>query len=159
MSDNRYPPQETRLTATTGPAAPLRNRRTAHPVDHVDPRYADLADRRLAVTLSKEDFDADPMERITCRTHRRWLHHCISSPLHVIVVSGHRWCRACSRPLTVSVDELAGDVSFSCPECGDAPASRATRQLVRACRASLAAAQDDGLRYPGLSAPERRSAL
>lgn len=28
------------------------------------------------------------------------------------------------------------------PSCGDTPATRATRQLVRACRASLAATHD-----------------
>lgn len=160
MSDNRYQPQHPRPAVATG-VAPLRNRRDRHtlrPADHIDPRYADISDRRLAITLSQEDFDEDhdrdPMERITCRTHRRWLHQCVSSPLHVIIVTGHRWCRSCSQTLTVVVDELAGDVSFSCPGCGEAPPSRATRQLIRACRASLAAAHDDGLAYPGLSTPE-----
>ncbi|QXV56457.1 hypothetical protein CVV72_05120 [Amycolatopsis sp. TNS106] len=124
-------------------------------------RYADLKDRRLALTLSREDLeeehDRDPLERITCRTHRRWLHQCVSSPLHVIIVTGHRWCRSCSLALSVAVDELAGDVTFSCPGCGRAAPTRATRQLIRACRASLAAAHDDGLAYPGLSAPEPRA--
>jgi len=131
---------------------PLVERRNRHdrlvlrPHDHIDDCYADLADRRLAIALSAEDeaeeAGLDPMERITCRTHRRWLHHCVSSPLHVIVVSGHRWCRPCRRALDVAVDHLTGDVSLRCPKCGPVRPTRATRQVIRACRASLAAAQD-----------------
>ncbi|MFD8496031.1 hypothetical protein [Amycolatopsis sp. NPDC059657] len=125
-----------------------RDRLALHPADHVDARYADLADRRLAITLSTEDRDEenglDPMERTTCRTHRRWLHQCVSSPLHVIIVTGHRWCRDCECALTVAVDQLAGDVSLNCPRCHRAPDNRATRQVIRAVRASLAAAADPG---------------
>jgi hypothetical protein len=112
-----------------------------------DDRYADLADRRLAATLSTEDTaeDAgglDPLERITCYTHRRWLHHCVSSPLHVLIVTGHRWCRRCSCAVNVAIDELTGDVALTCPRCHEMPRSAANRQLVRCCRASLAAAHD-----------------
>jgi hypothetical protein len=113
----------------------------------VDPRYADLSDRHLARTLSTEDRSEvegglDPLERITCWTHRRWLHQCVSSPLHVIQVTGHRWCRDCSCPVSVAVDELIGDIRLTCPRCGHTPDTRATRQTVRACRASLAAAAE-----------------
>ncbi len=116
-------------------------------VPAADERYADLADRRLAAALSTEDAaedagDLDPLERTTCYTHRRWLHHCVSSPLHVIVVTGHRWCRRCSCAVNVAIDELTGDVALTCPRCHEPPAGAANRQLVRCCRASLAAAQD-----------------
>ncbi len=80
---------------------------------------ATITDRRLAITLTTEDRaeedSLNPLERITCRTHRRWLHDC------------------------VAIDQLAGDVSVHCPSCGE---TTATRRLVRACRASLAAAHD-----------------
>jgi len=113
----------------------------------VHERYADLADRRLAAALSTEDVaeerGMDPLERATCWTHRRWLHHCVSSPLHVIIVTGHRWCRRCMCAVNVAVDQLTGDVALSCPKCHEAPANAANRQLVRCCRASLAAAHDD----------------
>ena len=105
----------------------------------IDPRYADLRDRGLAVRLSTEDIasdaGADPLERATCRLHRRRLHHCVSSPQHVIAVTGHRWCRTCACAVGIAVDELTGDVRLTCPRCHEAPDSRATRQLVRACRA------------------------
>ncbi|MGW4592730.1 hypothetical protein ACWEKJ_35895 [Amycolatopsis thermoflava] len=109
-------------------------------------RYPDLADRRLAAAMTAED-DAedrglDPFERTTCRTHRRWLHQCVASPQHVVVVTGHRWCRDCACALTVLVDELTGDVRLTCPRCRTTPDNRVTRQLVRACRGSLAAAAE-----------------
>lgn len=108
-------------------------------------RYADLADGRLASALSTEDlaeFDGlDPFARATCHTHRRWLHQCIASPLHVIPVSGHRWCRRCSCAVTVAVDELARDLTLTCPRCGATPPGLANQQIVLACRASLAAAR------------------
>jgi len=117
-------------------------------VPAADERYADLADRRLATALSTEDAaeeagSLDPLERSTCYTHRRWLHHCVSSPLHVIVVTGHRWCRRCSCAVNVSIDQLTGDVALTCPRCHEMPRGAANRQLVRCCRASLAAAHDD----------------
>ena len=134
---------------TSEALAPRRNRRdrlALRPADHVDPRDADVADRRLALALTAEDWSEedglDPLERTTCRTHRRWLHDCVASPLHVLVVTGTRWCRRCERALDVAIDHVAGDVSLRCPSCGETPANRATRQIVRACRASLAAATD-----------------
>ncbi|WP_245645951.1 hypothetical protein [Pseudonocardia acaciae] len=114
-----------------------------------------LADGRLAATLAAEDEaeDAglDPLERITCRTHRRWLHHCISSPVHVIVVTGHRWCRSCQAEASVAVDELTGDVRVTCTRCGRVPVGRATRQIIRTCTASLAAALDQRRPMPPVS--------
>lgn len=108
-------------------------------------RYADLRDRVLAEALAAEDAaerdDLDPLERLTCRTHRRWVHQCVHSAQHVIVVTGHRWCRDCEHPADVAVDELTWAVSVSCPKCGLAPSGQATRQIVRTCRASMAAAR------------------
>jgi hypothetical protein len=108
-------------------------------------RYADVRDRRLAVMLAEEDaaeeLGLNPLERISCRLHRRWLHHCVHSPDHVIKVTGHRWCHHCSSPASVGVDELTGDVLVRCGTCREVPRGAATQQLVRACRASLAAAQ------------------
>jgi hypothetical protein len=113
------------------PLAARRNRRdrlVLRPAGFVAPRYADVADRRLATALTAEDRSEedglDPLERVTCRTHRRWLHDCVSSPLHVVIVTGTRWCRKCECALNVAIDQLAGDVA------------------VRACRASLATASD-----------------
>jgi hypothetical protein len=112
----------------------------------IDPRYADLRDQNLAAALTREgreeQVDLDPLERTTCWHHRRWLHQCVSSPLHVIAVTGHRWCRDCSCAVSVSVDELSGAVRLICPRCRRTPDNRATRQLTRACRASLAAAAE-----------------
>lgn len=112
----------------------------------VHPRYADLRDRRLAVALSTEDSleadGLDPLERTTCWTHRRWLHQCVSSPLHVIQVTGHRWCRNCACAVSVAVDELIGDLRLECPRCHRMPDTRASRQILRACRASLAASTE-----------------
>ncbi|MEU4524689.1 hypothetical protein AB0F52_38970 [Amycolatopsis sp. NPDC024027] len=135
--------------ATAEPTSARRNRRdrlALRPAGCIDPRYADVADRHLARTLTAEDQSEedglDPLERVTCRTHRRWLHDCVASPLHVVIITGTRWCRACECALNVAIDQLAGDVTVRCPSCGDTPATRATRQLVRACRTSLAAAYD-----------------
>lgn len=116
-------------------------------VEDIDPRYAELRDRRLAAALSTEDRaeaedNMDPLERTTCRTHRRWLHQCITSPLHVIQITGHRWCHDCSCAVTVAVDELIGDIRLTCPRCGHTPDTRATRQIMRTCQASFAAATD-----------------
>jgi len=135
--------------ATAEPTSPRRNRHdrlALCPADFVGPRYADVTDQRLALRLTTEDRSEEdglnPLERITCRTHRRWLHDCVASPLHVVVITGTRWCRACQCALNVAIDQLAGDVSVLCPSCGETPATHAARQLVRACRASLAAAHD-----------------
>jgi hypothetical protein len=108
-------------------------------------RYSDVPDRALAATLAAEDAaehnGLSPFERITCRTHRRWVHECVASPMHVVVVSGHRWCRDCHATAMVSVDQLLGTVKVLCPRCWRVPAGMATAQIVRTCRASLAAAR------------------
>lgn len=108
--------------------------------------YAGVRDSKLAAVLAAED-DAeetgfDPLERVTCRVHRRWLHQCVHSQAHVIAVTGHRWCRDCECPASVSVDELTGTVTVHCRRCLRTPDSPATRQIVRCCRASIATAQD-----------------
>jgi hypothetical protein len=109
--------------------------------------YVNVRHRQLENILLAEDHaedgGLDPFERISCRVHRRWLHTCISSPVHVVQVSGHRWCRACSAPASVAVDELTGDVRVVCPRCGRPPSGRATQQIIRTCKASLAAAFAD----------------
>jgi hypothetical protein len=148
--DSQHSPRGFAPAATAEPTSEStrRNRRdrlALRPADFVDPRY-DVSDRRLALALTAEDRSEedglDPLERVTCRTHRRWLHDCGSSPLHVVIVTGTRWCRKCECALNVAIDQLAGDVAVRCPSCGETPATRATRQLVRACRASLATAAD-----------------
>ncbi|MET8764893.1 hypothetical protein [Lentzea sp. NPDC004782] len=110
-----------------------------------DQRYAGVRDRALAAMLAEEDaaeeLGLNPLERVSCRLHRRWLHHCVHSADHVIKVTGHRWCRDCSSAASVGVDELTGDVVVRCETCRRTPDTSATRQIVRACRASLSAAQ------------------
>lgn len=100
-------------------------------------------DTSLAVRLAVEDraelAGRLPVDsRVTCAVHRRWMHHCVSSPVHVNQVTGHRWCRSCSEALTVAVDELNRTVAMSCPTCGDGHNSASDR-LVVACLGSLAA--------------------
>ncbi len=132
------------------PAAPRRHLsavRQRSELAGFSERYADLADRRLADVLSAEDAAEEhsglsPHERLTCHTHRRWAHQCISSPLHVIVVTGHRWCRQCERQASVAIDELTGSVSVTCDRCHQTPDNAATRQIIRTCTASLATAKD-----------------
>jgi hypothetical protein len=50
--------------------------------------------RRLAAVLHQEDLaeraGLSPFDRITCPLHRRWLHQCIASPVHVVPIAGHR---------------------------------------------------------------------
>src|SRR5690349_19122737 len=79
-----------------------------HDADDDDARYDRVRDRRLAAMLAAEDRaeDAglDPFERISCRIHLRWLHHCIHSAVHVVQVSGYRWCRSCQSHAVVAVD-------------------------------------------------------
>jgi hypothetical protein len=80
------------------------------------------------------------------------LHQCVSSPMRVLTRARRRLhrapvvpdlrCRTCAAPAAVAVDEWLGDVRVTCTRCGTAPSGRATRQLIRACMASLAAAQD-----------------
>lgn len=107
-----------------------------------------LSDRRFATLLAREDAaeergDLSPHDRLTCRVHRRWAHQCISSPIHVIPVTGHRWCRHCEIAESVAVDEVSGTVVMSCPSCGQSPTTLASWQIVRTCRASLAKCHPD----------------
>ncbi|MEV6241267.1 hypothetical protein [Lentzea sp. NPDC051838] len=100
-------------------------------------------DSTLSAVLSAEDLaeelGLDPHARVTCGLHRCWLHQCVASPDHVIPVTGHRWCRPCGRPLDVVVDETTA--RLFCPTCGTGtPDTAANRQVVRACRTSIAAA-------------------
>jgi hypothetical protein len=95
----------------------------------------------LATCLAMEDIAEDmgylaPDDRLTCHVHGRWIHQCVSSPVHVNQVTRHRWCRNCRTALTVAVDELTRTLHMSCPRCGDGR-SAATDRLVAACQASL----------------------
>ncbi|MET9226357.1 hypothetical protein [Lentzea sp. NPDC003310] len=97
----------------------------------------------LIATLAEEDHAEDdgflaPDDRLTCHVHGRWIHQCVSSPVHVNPVTRHRWCRGCDTPLGVVVDEFAGDVAMCCPRCGRG-GSTATARLIAACRASIEA--------------------
>ncbi|MFD5244316.1 hypothetical protein ACFWIW_07220 [Amycolatopsis sp. NPDC058340] len=101
--------------------------------------------RTLPVLLAMEDDAEDvgrlsPDDRLTCHVHGRWIHQCVASPLHVNPITRHRWCRSCATALTVSIDELSGDVTMYCPRCGHGE-SAASARLIAACRASLAAAR------------------
>ncbi|MEV7549341.1 hypothetical protein AB0N89_06930 [Amycolatopsis sp. NPDC089917] len=101
--------------------------------------------RTLPVLLAMEDDAEDigrlvPDDRLTCHVHGRWIHQCVASPVHVNPITRHRWCRSCATALTVSVDELSGTVTMSCPRCGHGE-SAASARLIVACRASLAAAR------------------
>ncbi|HET6286215.1 MAG TPA: hypothetical protein VFG15_05640 [Amycolatopsis sp.] len=101
--------------------------------------------RTLPVLLAMGDDAEDvgrlaPDDRLTCHVHGRWIHQCVASPLHVNPITRHRWCRSCATALSVSVDELSGDVTMSCPGCGHGE-SAASAKLIVACRASLAAAR------------------
>ena len=100
----------------------------------------------LIATLVEEDHAEDdgvlaPDDRLTCHVHGRWIHQCVSSPVHVNRVTRHRWCRGCDSALGVVVDEVARDVAMRCPRCGRGD-SAATSRLTTACRASLAAERD-----------------
>lgn len=108
--------------------------------------YLDLADTRLAAVLTEEDrlereHTLSPHDRLSCQTHRTWTHRCVCSPLHVLVVTGHRWCRNCRVAAEMSVDELTGSVHMRCPACRRMPSGLVNQQTVRACRRSLAAAR------------------
>lgn len=109
--------------------------------------YGDVVDRRLAEALftenEAEERGFSPFERLTCRIHRRWIHDCIASPVHVVPMTGHRWCRRCQRPASIAVDQLDGLVTVLCTRCGRIPGQSATEQIIRVCRASLASARHD----------------
>jgi hypothetical protein len=99
-----------------------------------------------AFALAAEDHAEDTgwlesLDRLTCRVHSRWIHECGHSDLHVIPVTGHRWCRPCRRPLEIAVDELTRTVTLHCPRCDRGPTTRADHQLIAACEASLTAAR------------------
>lgn len=101
----------------------------------------EVVDSTVVAVLAAEDLaeelGLDPHARVTCPLHRCWMHQCVSAPDHVIAVTGHRWCRSCARPLEVVVDDAS--VDLYCPSCGSAADTVANRQLVRACRTSIAA--------------------
>lgn len=113
------------------------NSRTSHIHD-----YSEVPDPALAAMLTAEDAAEEdglsPFERTTCRTHRRWVHQCISSPAHVVVVTGHRWCRGCRAVASVAIDELSGSVTVVCQRCKQPPRGLGTRQITNSCRASIA---------------------
>ncbi|MGW5721204.1 hypothetical protein ACWEVP_33855 [Amycolatopsis sp. NPDC003865] len=109
----------------------------------------------LASTLAGEDRDEDagrldPTDRVTCRTHRRWLHDCVASPVHTNPAIGYRWCRRCDHQALVAVDELTGEVTIHCGLCGRSPHSRVNLELVALCRRSLALARSG--RFPETAA-------
>ncbi|SDP61123.1 hypothetical protein [Lentzea jiangxiensis] len=96
----------------------------------------------LTAVLSAEDLaqelGLDPHARVTCGRHRCWLHQCVALPEHVVPFTGQRWCRPCRRALDVHVDGTTA-VLF-CPRCGyGTPDTAANRQVVQACRTSIAA--------------------
>jgi uncharacterized ParB-like nuclease family protein len=98
-----------------------------------------LAQRLAAEDRAEDAGRLDPDDRLTCHVHGRWIHHCVSSPVHVNRVTRHRWCRDCAAELTVAVDELARTVTMRCPRCSRG-SSAATTRLLAACRASLSRA-------------------
>jgi hypothetical protein len=100
-----------------------------------------LADALAAEDHAEDTGWLDPLDRLTCRVHRRWIHECSHSDLHVIPVTGHRWCRPCRRELEIAVDEVTRTVSLHCPRCDRGATTRADHQLVAACEASLTAAR------------------
>lgn len=119
-----------------------------HPWASPNPQDRPAAARQplLETTLAREDGDEDggrldPTDRVTCRTHRRWLHDCVSSPVHTNPAIGYRWCRRCDHQALVAVDELTGEVTIHCGLCGHTPRSRANQELVDLCRRSLALAR------------------
>lgn len=112
----------------------------------------------LVDTLRAEDSaqaaGLSAFERMTCPVHRGWVHRCISSPVHVVRWTGHRWCARCQSPAGVAVDELTGRVAVRCDRCGLPPAGVATEQIVHSCEASLARSS----RGTAVPSPRRRSA-
>lgn len=100
---------------------------------------------QLAYQLVAEDDAEDngrlhPDDRLTCHVHGRWIHHCVTSPVHINPVTRHRWCRDCRQALVVMIDELAQHATMHCPGCGNG-SSTATTRLLAACRSSMTAAR------------------
>ncbi|MFD6070744.1 hypothetical protein [Amycolatopsis lurida] len=123
-----------RLLAAADSAPPARGR----------DRYGEIPDRRLAAILAAEDVAEEhglsAHVRTTCYVHRGWVHQCISDPMHVLIVTGHRWCRRCDRTVEVRVDEtFPGAVELFCDGCGVPPDTVANREVLLACRTSLSA--------------------
>ncbi|WP_434442029.1 hypothetical protein [Lentzea sp. E54] len=108
--------------------------------------------QRLVIEDRAEDagFMA-PDDRLTCHVHGRWIHQCVSSPVHVNQVTRHRWCRACRTPLGIVIDELTRDVLMRCQRCGEG-GSAATTRLIAACRKSLRAATGEARHITPLAA-------
>lgn len=107
-------------------------------------RSGEVEDPRLAAILAAEDIAEEhgmsPHVRSTCYVHQCWIHECISDPLHVLIVTGHRWCRLCDHVVEVEIDEAYPDsVELRCDGCGVPPDSIANREVLFACRTSLAA--------------------
>jgi hypothetical protein len=111
------------------------NRRTASTL------ASTLADALAAEDHAEDTGWLDPLDRLTCRVHRRWIHECSHSDLHVSQVTGHRWCRPCRRELEIAVDQVDRTVSLHCPRCHRGATTRADHQLVAACESSLTAAR------------------
>jgi hypothetical protein len=104
-------------------------------------RPTTLADALDAEDHAEDTGWLDPLDRLTCRVHRRWIHECAHSDVHVIEVTGHRWCRPCRRVLEIAVDEVTRTVAVHCPRCDRGATTHADRQLLAACEASLTAAR------------------
>jgi hypothetical protein len=117
---------------------------------------AALADALVAEDHAEDTGWLDALDRMTCPVHRRWIHECCHSDLHVNQVCGHRWCRPCRRVLEVAVDHVAGTVALHCPACDRGARTRADVRLVAACEASLTASHTASLTTA--SRPARRVA-
>ncbi|TWP54326.1 hypothetical protein FKR81_01870 [Lentzea tibetensis] len=112
---------------------------------------ATLADRLVTEDRAEDVGLLDPDDRLTCHVHGRWIHQCVSSPLHINQITRHRWCRDCSTELGVVVDELSRDVAMMCRRCGGG-GSAATSRLIAACRKSLRAVAVEAGRVSPLTA-------
>jgi hypothetical protein len=99
-----------------------------------------LADALAAEDNAEDNGWLDPIDRMTCPAHRRWVHQCCHGDLHVSQVAGLRWCRPCRRALEVAVDEVDRTVRLRCPTCDRGATTRTDKRLVAACEASLTAA-------------------
>jgi hypothetical protein len=101
-----------------------------------------MNDQRLVAVLLREDVaedngSLDPMDRVTCRLHGRWLHSCVGSAAHANPTTGHRWCRSCGQIAVTAVDELTLEITIRCGRCGRIPGGRANHHLMELCRRSM----------------------